>query len=261
MKHCPKCSRTYPDDMRFCLTDGGELISDAPTVDLGKTIAWVPPKDVPRQPPAAPAQPQSPPSQPVTPPAPSRPVVQPPSQPAPSQPVVQPPSQPAPSQPVVQQPIQQPPPSVPSQPAPPPSQPAPPSQPPALPSHPVVVAPVATAPPTRKTSKVAKASLILSIISLLLTLVLGPLGTIGRMAFHFYRLITRLRFAPELLGLFVLVILPLISILLAIIGLFLAFRRPKKFGGKISAPVGIVLSLLSIVIFAAFFFYTMSRFF
>src|SRR5450432_2552 len=44
MKHCPKCNRTYPDDMRFCLTDGGELASDAPSVDFGKTVVVAPQK-------------------------------------------------------------------------------------------------------------------------------------------------------------------------------------------------------------------------
>lgn len=103
--------------------------------------------------------------------------------------------------------------------------------------------------------------MIFGIISLFLTLLLGPIGVIGRMAVHLHVLMNRLSVSPELLGLVVVVPLPLISILFGAIGLFLAFRRPEKYGGKIIAPVGIVLSLFSIVIFAGFFLYGMSRFF
>ena len=57
MKHCPKCNRTFPDDTKFCLTDGAELISDAPDVDLMKTVVWTPPRssDAPPRPSPAPS--------------------------------------------------------------------------------------------------------------------------------------------------------------------------------------------------------------
>lgn len=216
MKHCPKCNRTYPDEMRFCLTDGGELVSDAPSIDFSKTVAWIPPKDMPREPPVSPVMPAAP----VT------------------------PARDAPSYPAQ------------AQPAPPPSQPVPPQSQPAV-SRP----PAAYAPPVTKTKKAAKTSMILGIISLLLTLLLGPIGTIRILAEHFYRLIDRLQFSLELLGLLILVGLPLISILFGAIGLFMAFRWPERYGGKIIAPVGITLSLLSIFIFAAVFLYGLSRFF
>ena len=216
MKHCPKCNRTYPDEMRFCLTDGGELVSDAPTIDFSKTVAWIPPKDIPPQPP-------------VSPPMPAGPVL---------------PAREAASYP------------APAQPAPPPSQTVPPQ------SHPPVLKPqTAYAPPARKTKKAAKTSMLLGIISLFLTLLLGPIGAIRSMAHAFAMLIKRLWLSPELLGLVILVFLPLISILFGAIGLFMAFRWPERYGGKIIAPVGITLSLLSIFIFAAVFLYGLSRFF
>ena len=38
MKHCPKCSRTFPDEsQKFCTVDGGVLIGE-PTVDPNATI-------------------------------------------------------------------------------------------------------------------------------------------------------------------------------------------------------------------------------
>jgi hypothetical protein len=243
MKHCPKCDRTYPDEMRFCLTDGGELVSGEPSIDFSKTVAWIPPKEIPPQPPASPVMPArdaaSYPAQPAPPPIQPSP---PPVQQAP------PPIQPAPP------PIQQVP--APIQPAPPPIQPAPPQSQPAT-----FRPPEPYAPPARKTKKAPKVSMILGIISLFLTLVLGPIGAIRSMAMASYRLITRLSPSPELLGLVILILLPPISILFAAIGLFLAFRRPEKYGGKIIAPVGITLSLLSILIFGAFFAYGLYFFF
>ena len=38
MKHCPKCSRTFPDEsQKFCTVDGGVLIGE-PTVDPNATV-------------------------------------------------------------------------------------------------------------------------------------------------------------------------------------------------------------------------------